>query len=48
MRVKFISGDLNPISCPLHSTITYTCRVTITPRVCGDKFFYLLNGGVYG
>ena len=33
MCVKFPSGDLNPSSCPLHPTNTYTCRVTTAPRV---------------
>ena len=28
-------GDLNPGPYPLHSTSTYTCKITIAPRVCG-------------
>ena len=33
MCINFSLGDLNPGSCP---TSTYTCRMTIAPRVCGD------------
>ena len=29
------SRDLNPSPYPLHPTSTYTCEVTIVPRVCG-------------
>ena len=35
MRVKLLSGDLNPSPYPLHPASTYTCEVTITPKVCG-------------
>ena len=35
MCVKLPPGDLNPISYPTHLTSTYTCRVTIAPRMCG-------------
>ena len=35
MCVKLSPGDLNPGLCPLHATNTYTCEVTIAPRVCG-------------
>ena len=33
MCVKLPLGDLNPDPCPPHSTSTYTCGVTIAPRV---------------
>ena len=52
MRLKFPSGDLNPNSCPPHSTNTYTCRVTTTPEVHGemkirlDTLERVLNGFV--
>ena len=35
MCVKLPPGDLNPDPCPSHLTNTYTCGVTIAPRVCG-------------
>ena len=35
MCVKLFLEDLNPNPCPLHSTSTYICEVTIIPRVCG-------------
>ena len=35
--MKLPSGDLNFNSCPPHSTNTYTCRVTITPELHGEK-----------
>ena len=38
MCVKFPLGDLNPNLYPSHPTSTYTCGVTIAPRVCGGKF----------
>ena len=34
MCVKLPPGDLNPDPCPSQST--YTCGVTIAPRVCDD------------
>ena len=34
--MKFPPGDLNPGPCPLHPTSTYTCGVTIVPKVCGS------------
>ena len=34
MNVKFPFGDLNPDPFPSHPTKTYTCKVTIMPRVC--------------
>ena len=37
MCVKLSPGDLNPVPYPLHPTSTYTCGVTITPRVCGGQ-----------
>ena len=27
--------NLNPDSCPSHLISTYTCRVAITPKMCG-------------
>ena len=36
MCVKLLLGDLNPGPYPSHSTSTYTCGVTITPRVYGS------------
>ena len=41
MCVKFPPRNLNPGRYPLHSTNTYTCGVTITPRVCGGKKCFL-------
>ena len=38
MCVKLPSGDLNPDPYPPHLISTYTCRVTIAPRVCGGSF----------
>ena len=38
MYVKLPSRDLNPNFCSPHSTNTYTCKVTIAPRVCGENF----------
>ena len=34
MCVKFPPKELNPNPCPPHSTCTYTCGVTIIPKVC--------------
>ena len=36
--VKLPPGNLNPSHCPPHLTNTYTCRVTIAPRICDGKF----------
>ena len=33
--MKLSPGDLNLGLCPPHPTSTYTCGVTIAPRVCG-------------
>ena len=35
MCVKLPLEDLNLDPYPPHPTNTYTCRVTITPKVCG-------------
>ena len=35
MCVSLPPGDLNPGPCPPYSTSTYTCKVTIVPKVCG-------------
>ena len=35
MCVKLPPGDLNLGPYPPHPTSTYTCGVTIAPRVCG-------------
>ena len=40
MCVKLPSRDLNPSPCPPHPTSTYTCKVTITPRVCNDNMVW--------
>ena len=37
MCVKLPSGYLNLGPYPSQPTSTYTCRVTITPRVCGGE-----------
>ena len=37
MYVKLPPKDLNLDLCPLHPTSTYTCGVTIAPRVCGGQ-----------
>ena len=39
MYVKLPPRDLNPDPYPPHLTSTYTCGVTIAPRVCGDTTF---------
>ena len=36
MCAKLPSRDLNPDSSSLHLTNTYTCKVTIASKVCGD------------
>ena len=43
MCVKLPLGDLNPGHCLSHLTSTYTCRVTIAPRVCGGFLFSLFG-----
>ena len=37
MCVRFLPGDLTSDPYLSHLTNTYTCGVTITPRVCGGK-----------
>ena len=37
MCVKLPLGNLNPDSYPPHPTSTYTCGVTIAPRMCSSK-----------
>ena len=39
--VKLSSRDLNSDSYPLYSISTYTCRVTIAPRVYNGIFNFL-------
>ena len=46
MCVKFPPGDLKPGPCPPHSTSTYTCGVTIAPRVYGGLCL-ILNVYIY-
>ena len=36
MCVKLLSKDLNLDHYPPHPTSTYTCGVTIAPRMCGN------------
>lgn len=43
MSVKLSLRDLNSNSCSPHLIITYTCRVTITLRVCGVTLVFLLQ-----
>ena len=43
MCVKLLPGDLNPGPCPSHPTNTYTCGVTIAPRVCGGGKNHIIN-----
>ena len=38
MCVKLSPKDLNPNPYPPHPTSTYTCGVTIAPRVCGGNY----------
>ena len=38
MYVKLPPEDLNLNSYPPHPTSTYTCGVTIAPRVCGGNY----------
>ena len=42
MCVKLPPRDLNPGPCPPHPTSTYTCGVTIAPRVCGGTIAYYI------
>ena len=41
MYVKFSPENLNLESYPPHPTNTYTCKVTIVPRMCGDMFNFV-------
>ena len=43
MRMKLPPRDLNPGPYPPHPTSTYTCEVTIAPRVCGGHLRVLLT-----
>ena len=42
MCVKLPPKDLNSNPCPPHPTKTYTCRVTIAPRVHEVFFIFLI------
>ena len=46
MCIQLPPGDLNPGPCLLHPKSTYTCGLTIAPKVCGDKFLDIsyMNG----
>ena len=41
MCVKFFPGDLNPDPCTSHPISTYTCGVTIVPRVYGGDEYLI-------
>ena len=41
--MKFSLRDLNPNSCPLYPTNTYTCGVIITPKVCDGTLYNCPN-----
>ena len=42
--IKLPPGDLNFGLCPLlHSTSTYTCGVTIAPKVCDGTTCHMLS-----
>ena len=41
--MKLIFWNLNPDPYPPHPTSTYTCEVTIAPRVCGGHLRVLLT-----
>ena len=43
MCVKLPPGDLNSGPCPPHLTNTYTCGVTIAPKMCGGELLNHLN-----
>ena len=43
MCVKLSHRDLNPGSYPPYPTSIYTCKVTITPKMCDDKSLIVLN-----
>ena len=43
MCVKLPLGDLNSFFFPPHLTNTYTCGVTIVPKVCGGVFAFFFN-----
>ena len=47
MCVKLSSGDLNPRPYPPHPTSTYTCGVTIAPRVCDGQVVLKLKRCVF-
>ena len=47
MCIKLPLGDLNPDPYPLHPTSTYTCGVTIEPRVCGSQTMSLALIALY-
>ena len=44
MCVKLPYRDLNPNSCLSHPTNTYTCEVTIAPRVCNYIIIIIIKG----
>ena len=46
--VKLFFGELNIGLYPPHPTSTYTCEVTIIPRVCGDIITRLLHAWKVG
>ena len=46
--VKLFFGELNIDLYPPHPTSTYTCEVTIIPRVCGDIITRLLHAWKVG
>ena len=41
--MKLSLGNLNPNPCLPYFTNTYTCRVIITPKVCGDLIFFQMK-----
>ena len=43
MCVKLLPRDLNPGPYPPHSTSTYTCKVIIAPKMCGNKMNIFLR-----
>ena len=41
--MKLLSENLNPDPYPPQFTSTYTCRVTIAPRVCGGILYLTIT-----
>ena len=47
MCVKLPPEDLNPDPYPLHPINTYTCGVTIAPKVCSGNWILFITFYIY-